>query len=525
MFKIRKIKFENHPILKDLELNFCDSNGNTIDTIILAGENGTGKSTILNELYKVASHTVNVPMEVEFEDDGNSIFKFKYYFKEINNMKHILAKTSNGIEYFETSNDFKSKYNFNGIFSDVDINFNANNLSSVTSLNLDIQKSSYRSSNDLPTKMNQLLIDVQALDDAEIAKEVRKNPNIPYKDIAIGERMSRFTNAFNKMFENLSYSHIENVDSHKSIIFEKYGFPVAIDKLSSGEKQIVYRGSFLLKDINAMNGAFVFIDEPEISMHPNWQSKVMNFYKDIFTDNSGKQTSQIFAVTHSPFIIHNDNRINDKVIVLERNAVGDIIVKDRPEYFKCDSVEVVKDAFSINYFSPNESIVYLEGRTDEKYFNKAVEVFDIKTPFKFKWIGYTDENDNELNTGYKNLNNAFNFLISQNLQYKNVCLYDCDTNKPDEEKNNIFIRCIPKYENIKNIKKGIENALILDEVDMDSFYEKKQKEGDYGEITTISEFKKMDFCNYICALDNESLKKIMSNLKEVIDLLLDIFRN
>ena len=85
MYKIRKIKFEDHPILKDLELNFCDLNGKVVETVIFAGENGTGKSTILNELYRVASHTVNIPMEVEFEDDNNSIFKIKYFLEEIDN--------------------------------------------------------------------------------------------------------------------------------------------------------------------------------------------------------------------------------------------------------------------------------------------------------------------------------------------------------------------------------------------------------------------------------------------------------
>ena len=46
-------------------------------------------------------------------------------------------------------------------------------------------------------------------------------------------------------------------------------------------KQIVYRGCFLLKDVNSISGAFVFIDEPEISMHPNWQSRIMDYYKGI----------------------------------------------------------------------------------------------------------------------------------------------------------------------------------------------------------------------------------------------------
>lgn len=48
MYKIRKIVFHEHPVLKNLSLNFCDSEGKCIDTIIFAGENGTGKSTIIN---------------------------------------------------------------------------------------------------------------------------------------------------------------------------------------------------------------------------------------------------------------------------------------------------------------------------------------------------------------------------------------------------------------------------------------------------------------------------------------------
>ena len=47
MYKIRKIVFHEHPVLKNLSLNFCDSEGKCIDTIIFAGENGTGKSTII----------------------------------------------------------------------------------------------------------------------------------------------------------------------------------------------------------------------------------------------------------------------------------------------------------------------------------------------------------------------------------------------------------------------------------------------------------------------------------------------
>ena len=65
--------------------------------------------------------------------------------------------------------------------------------------------------------------------------------------------------------------------------------------------------------------------------------KILDYYKSIFTNEAGIQTSQIFVVTHSPFIIHNPQRKNDKVIVLGRDKDGCISVKDKPEYYKCTS--------------------------------------------------------------------------------------------------------------------------------------------------------------------------------------------
>lgn len=524
MYKIKNITFVEHPILGNLSLDFCDKNGNAVDTIILAGENGTGKSTILSELYNIASINVKYPCVVCFDVDGHDVWiEYSMHKSPISFNEYMIANDNVGYNSTANSESFKSIYNFSGIYSDVDINFKSNVLSSVTSLALDTTSESRKSTSDLPTKINQLLIDIQASDDADIAQKVKENPTIPYENLNIEERMSRFSNAFNKMFEHLSYSKIVNSNGKKSIIFEKYGIPISIDSLSSGEKQIVYRGSFLLKDVNAMNGTFVFIDEPEISLHPNWQKKVMLFYKDIFTNDSGIQTSQIFSVTHSPFIVHNEYRKNDKVIVLSRDEFGNIISLDNPAYFKCDSVKVVEDAFSIHNFAVDDSFVYLEGRTDEKYFNRALEVFNLDVPFKFKWIGYCGDNGQEEFTGKDALNKAVHFLISNKFEKKNVCLFDCDTQRVEQEKNNVFVRVVDTYENSKSMKKGIENALVLDNVDITEFYCSKIKEGDYGDNNTIVEFKKMEFCDYICSLDNESLQDILINLKVEIEKLLDLF--
>lgn len=100
--------------------------------------------------------------------------------------------------------------------------------------------------------INQLLVDIQALDDADIAKKLRENPTISYSDINIDERMNRFKNAFGRIFDNLEYSGIDNQNGKKVVLFKKHGELIPIDSLSSGEKQIVYRGCFLLRDINAL---------------------------------------------------------------------------------------------------------------------------------------------------------------------------------------------------------------------------------------------------------------------------------
>ena len=423
MYKIRKIAFREHPVLKNLSLDFCDSEGKCVDTIIFAGENGTGKSTIINAIYMIVSRAADFEADVEFEKNGIP-FQMTYRRETLQNGNtYLFVSDGSGMNATISSADVANRHPTAGIFSDVDINFHSRQLSSVTSLTLDATNNSRRSSNDLPTQINQLLIDIQALDDAEIALSVRENPETVAKELKVSERMPRFTAAFNRMFDTLSYSRIANQNERKTIIFQKNGFDIPIDMLSSGEKQIVYRGCFLLKDVNAINGAFVFIDEPEISLHPTWQSKIMDYYKSIFTDDTGVQTSQIFAVTHSPFVIHNNRRRNDKVIVLTRNTAGNIVVQDKPAYFKCTSIEAIQDAFSIQGFIADKPTVYLEGRTDEEYFRKALEVFGYDVPFQFRWVGYMNDAQNEENTGKDALNKAAQFLIGRNLPVKNVFIF------------------------------------------------------------------------------------------------------
>lgn len=64
------------------------------------------------------------------------------------------------------------------------------------------------------------------------------------------------------------------------------------DQLSSGEKQIL---SFLAY-CSLCKNAIIFIDEPELSLHPDWQRLLVPMLMDIPNGN------QYFMATHSPFV-------------------------------------------------------------------------------------------------------------------------------------------------------------------------------------------------------------------------------
>lgn len=513
-FRIGAIKFIDHPILGGLEFDFRNTNGEAVDTVIIAGENGAGKSTLLDVLYAITSmsaHNANYSVELEFfrgdtEDWHTASLQYT--------MESIYSYT------FRTQIDgkpsYSTKFPASAIYSAVDINFNAHEISSVGSSTLDNSQKSRKSTQDISTEINQLLVDIQAQDDAEVAAFLREHEDLTIKEYSGEERMARFKSAFERMFDDTKYLGVQTENGHKVIYFDKRGVKVPIDGLSSGEKQVVYRGSFMLRDVKATEGAFVFIDEPEISLHPSWQMKILDYYKSLFTNENGVQTSQIFCVTHSPFVIHNDRRQNDKVIVVSRDGNGAIRVKEKPEYYRCDTMAAVEDAFDLSGFDTGRKLVYVEGLTDERYMNKAMEVFSCGNPFVFREIGASKKKGSN-NSGEANMKRVFEFFIYHQPLVKQAFLFDCDVQTERKEVGNVLRLKHKVYENSKGMSKGIENALVLDDIDISGFYINHEEKGRYGEYKSYQTFDKTGLCEYVCNLGNEELKTVFANLLPVIN--------
>ncbi len=395
--RIRKIKYENHKVLGNIELDFTDSTGEAEDIIFLAGENGCGKTTIINDIFNIfINEKVEDNYEIEFEITDSERKKLKKNSIQIKSKMFNIIKIPNENSYYFKENDSDYKifgspivyFGLNNIckciYSLAEINFSYNKIKSVTAMELDQDIKSEMQTQDLSQKIAQLLIDIKASDAEELSDWIIKNPQkIPPEEV-IEKRMRRFKNAFSYMFgDDLVFDSIKNENGYKEIYFRRKDKLIPIDQLSSGEKQIVYRGSFILKNLNNLPGSIILIDEPELSLHPIWQQKIIEYFRRMCIDETGKQICQIFVATHSPFILHSPNRKNDKVIVLKKDDLGNVFLPNKKEFYNCNSIEVIEEAFSLNKYIKdiqaysNSTIIITEGKTDNKHIENAMKELNI----------------------------------------------------------------------------------------------------------------------------------------------------
>jgi predicted ATP-binding protein involved in virulence len=59
------------------------------------------------------------------------------------------------------------------------------------------------------------------------------------------------------------------------------------------------------------------IDEPEISLHPSWQNRIVKIYKNFVNQNN----NQIIIATHSPHIVASTPNESLRILVKEENRI------------------------------------------------------------------------------------------------------------------------------------------------------------------------------------------------------------
>lgn len=322
--KITKIEFKRHQLFNNHTILFTSP---TVPVIsFLVGNNGSGKTKVLDAIFDALTvqfkdthdHEIDLHVLLNAEEQvasGTTVSEVVFTKKRQGGSNSLSTKDNQG----NPVNADLTKL-FKVVFSTVEINFSANKIESVTSKNIDEEDVPKNISLNLSVEIPQLLIDISNLDDADRGKWYE---NVKGKTFAgtipdnIGTRMQRFTDAFHKIYAgSKTFYAIQNKDNAKRIVFkDSNGAEVGLNDLSTGEKQIIYRVGYILRNMANIKGGIILIDEPEISLHPVWQLRLKDFLHEVF----GPYDVQIIVATHSPYIFRNLDEAKEQCIKIDRS--------------------------------------------------------------------------------------------------------------------------------------------------------------------------------------------------------------
>lgn len=324
--KITKLEYKNNKIFGNLTIDLSKIDGTAYNKIVIIGENGSGKTTILNDLNNFLSIKTLIFDKIEYFNDNDEKMYLESNAASLKFGFHDIIKDDKKISvYGDRSNYDSIKTNEldirkNGVvYSKVQINFKTNKISNVSSSDID---SEYFDDEEYDfTKLKQLIIDLYD-QDARNFYELNKKNNINYENFAKdNSKLLRFKIAFDNFFDGLKFNRVEPKEGEQEVYFVKNSKSISMDDLSTGEKQIVFRGVYILKNIDLHGNGFVLIDEPEISMHPKWEDKIFKYYSDLLFKGENP-IGQLFIATHSERILKQALYDNDTLVVEIKNNNG-----------------------------------------------------------------------------------------------------------------------------------------------------------------------------------------------------------
>ncbi|MBI2634738.1 ATP-binding protein [Candidatus Peregrinibacteria bacterium] len=409
--KILKIEFTNHPILKNLSFDF-QVDGHMKDITLLVGENGCGKTLFLEEIFKIVNGGI-IPwndkigrrITVKYSEEERAAFSLPdchlvIDYDESRGTKWTALKILdiNGNDLtpqhhakFQQNDDKNPGKQFKCAYSTVEINFAVDEIAAIKASSTDeTKKPKSKSSVNIATEIAQLLVDIKTQDDAALGRWMRENQGKTVKVECPEGKLDRFKKAYLKMFEGKELFEIRAHEGKHKIIFKDLEESVefGISGLSSGEKQVVYRMGYLLRDLKHLAGGMILIDEPELSLHPRWQIKYIDFIRDIFFDGD-EEPIQFVIATHSPYFLKSSSMREVGVATFTRKK-GNIVI-ERPDEHSWSLLSHGPTLGEINYYAfklpsiefHNDLYAYLQEQ------NSKPKILDIENWFVSK--GQTKE--------------------------------------------------------------------------------------------------------------------------------------
>jgi AAA15 family ATPase/GTPase len=145
-----------------------------------------------------------------------------------------------------------------------------------------------------------------------------------------------------------------------------------IENLSTGEKTLLSKMLYLY--LETPKGKVILIDEPETSLHPSWQNKILTFYENFAKLNN----NQIIIATHSPHIIGSAK--NEYLRILRKNEEGNIEVINDLKAHGRDINSILFEVMGEVAYRPKEfddKIDRLHIAIDERKIEEAKERLEV----------------------------------------------------------------------------------------------------------------------------------------------------
>ena len=326
--KIEKVHIKNIRGIKDLELSF-KKDDKILNLIVLAGVNGSGKTTILESIENFFNNK-----NVNYEEPKKSnvdldIFFEKFEKKNIeeaekssNNYKQPLWNFFNALQSYQYE-----KYNNNGLYQNLIAKRfeNPPKIIYVPAENKFEEIQTYSTTLSKEYKFINIVNSNVIRDIPSYIATKRNYLATIEEDLTMKEVTNKVVNEINSIFNILELdAKLKGFSKDEKTlpIFENSaGEKFDINNLSSGEKQLFLR-TLSIKMLEP-NNSIILIDEPELSLHPKWQQRIIEVYRKIGENN------QIIVATHSPHILGSVS--NENIFILYRNENGKIEAKTGDE--------------------------------------------------------------------------------------------------------------------------------------------------------------------------------------------------
>ena len=328
--KIEKVHIKNVKGIKDLELSF-KKDDKILDVIVLAGVNGSGKTTIL-ESIKDFFNNKNINYDEPEKSNANlDIFLEEFEKKNIeeaekssNNYKQPLWNFFNALQSYQYE-----KYNNNGLYQNLIAKRfeNPPKIIYVPAENKFEEIQTYSTTLSKEYKFINI-VNSNVIRDIPSYIATRRNYLATIEeDLTMKEITNKVVNEINSIFDifelDVKLKGFSKDEKTMPIFENSAGEEFDINDLSSGEKQLFLR-TLSIKMLEPKN-SIILIDEPELSLHPKWQQRIIEVYKKIGENN------QIILATHSPHILGSVS--NENIFILYRDEKGKIEAKTGDELY------------------------------------------------------------------------------------------------------------------------------------------------------------------------------------------------